>query len=273
VTAVLSEDVGERTAALARLPQIRVVAVDRLGRLDGLIPSGGSRGYLDAVTEARGRFLVQQDQFVALMQTGRRDEALRLVNGPLREVEQRYLQAIDALIKHETAGMVEAGKAAESFYRQARPVMLGLAVAAVLGVWMTRSIASPLTRTADAANRLAAGDLRVRITAGARDETGQLMAAMQGMVARLVDILTEARGAADTLGRLAGRVSDTASALSQAVAEQVASVDQTRATAGQVAEVSEPKIQDEHRFSSNCHAVIGIVTITGKVSPRTSVSQ
>lgn len=177
--------------------------------------------------------------FVALMQAGERDAAVGLVNGELRQVQRVYLTAIDTLIRHQTDLMVRAEQGVESFYARARGAMLvlsGLAVvlAVFLGLRTTRSISTPLIRAALAADRLAAGDLGARIETGADDETGRLMAAMQGMVEWLVGIIAEVRAAADSLGDLAERVAGTARPLAEASAEQAASVEQTRSAVSQM---------------------------------------
>ncbi|MDE2128494.1 MAG: methyl-accepting chemotaxis protein, partial [Betaproteobacteria bacterium] len=53
------------------------------------------------------------------------------------------------------------------------------------GIWITRSITGPLSQAVGVAQRVADGDLSVRVAASSRDETGQLLHALGTMVAKL----------------------------------------------------------------------------------------
>jgi methyl-accepting chemotaxis protein len=100
-----------------------------------------------------------------------------------------------------------------------------LAAAVVAILWLTRSITRPLGYAVRAAHRLAEGDLTVRMEVRSRDETGQLIEAMQTMVSRIAPVVAEVRGAADALSSASEEVSATAQGLSHGASEQAASVD------------------------------------------------
>jgi methyl-accepting chemotaxis protein len=74
-----------------------------------------------------------------------------------------------------------------------RQIMMALAVIVVLsaaaGILITRSITLPLRSAVEAAHKIEAGDLDVRIEATAKDETGQLLSAMRGMAASLTQVI------------------------------------------------------------------------------------
>ena len=99
---------------------------------------------------------------------------------------------------------------------------------------VTRSITTPISEAVDAATRLAEGDLTVTIEADSSDEVGRLMSAMQSMIGRLTQIISEVRTAADNLTNAAGQVSATAQSLSQASSEQAASVEETTSSMEQM---------------------------------------
>ncbi|MBX3619743.1 MAG: HAMP domain-containing protein [Rhizobacter sp.] len=80
----------------------------------------------------------------------------------------------------------------------------------------------PLARAVDAANRLAEGDLSVTVESTSRDETGQLLNAMQNMIAKLSGVVNEVKSSAEALAGAAEEVSATAQSLSQASSEQAA---------------------------------------------------
>jgi len=61
---------------------------------------------------------------------------------------------------------------------------------------ITRAITRPLAEAVTVANSLAEGDLKVKIMVESRDETGQLLQAMQNMVTKLSEMRSSARCAA-----------------------------------------------------------------------------
>ncbi len=101
-------------------------------------------------------------------------------------------------------------------------------------VWIARSITRPLNLTVQVADRLAGGDLTVKVTVTGKDEIGQLLAAMKHMAEQLTRIITNVRESADSLVGASGQVSATAQSISQAASQQAASVEETTASIEQM---------------------------------------
>ncbi len=147
--------------------------------------------------------------------------------------------ALDALFteltKVKEARAREASDETTALYQSSRNLMMTAIVAALLlgvclGFWLSRSVSRPLGVAVDAANRLAAGDLTVKIDATSKDETGQLLRAMQTMIAKLSQVVAEVKTNAESLSSASEQVSATAQSLSQATTEQAASVEETSAS-------------------------------------------
>ena len=133
----------------------------------------------------------------------------------------------------------EREKQASALLARTSLVLIGGGLAAALlacgiAFWITRSITLPLNSAVEAANRLAEGDLTVQITESGKDETGQLLTAMRNMIGKLVDVVREVNGSAQTLAGASEEVSATAQTLSQASSEQAAGVEQTSASVEQM---------------------------------------
>ena len=62
-----------------------------------------------------------------------------------------------------------------------------------LAFWITRSITKPLGVAVGVADQLSEGDLTMKINVTSTDETGMLLGAMQNMIGRLSQIITEVR--------------------------------------------------------------------------------
>ncbi|WP_426111394.1 methyl-accepting chemotaxis protein [Massilia sp. PWRC2] len=124
---------------------------------------------------------------------------------------------------------------ATTLFNDSRKAMIGamgaaLALGLLLGVLISRSVTVPLNQAKDAAIRLSEGDLNVKISSQASDETGQMLRAMQAMIARLSQVVSDVNGGAQSLASAAQQVSATSQSLSQASSEQAASVEQTSAS-------------------------------------------
>ena len=111
---------------------------------------------------------------------------------------------------------------------------LAIAIGALIAWFLTRSITRPIIDAVSVANRLADGDLTVRIDAVSKDETGQMLQAMQNMITRLSQVVADVNAGAQALGSASEEVSATAQALSQAASEQAAGVEETSASIEQM---------------------------------------
>jgi methyl-accepting chemotaxis protein len=160
----------------------------------------------------------------------------------LAKSEQR-VHVLDDLMTDMTHAKEESAKQASEdntvLYEQSRNLMIGtIAFGLVLGIafgfLLTRGVTRPLQQAVAAANRLADGDLTVEVTSSARDETGQLLQAMQRMIARLSQVVSEVSGAAQSLANASEEVSATAQALSQSASEQASGVEETSASVEQM---------------------------------------
>ena len=138
------------------------------------------------------------------------------------------------------------GKTSEALYTQSHSdfertfwILMILSIAAVviaviMALLITRAITRPVSEAVRAAEALAEGDLGVKLETDSKDETGQLLVAMQTMVGKLSQIIAEVRGSADNLTSAAGQISATSQSLSQASSEQAASVEETSASIEQM---------------------------------------
>jgi methyl-accepting chemotaxis protein len=112
--------------------------------------------------------------------------------------------------------------------------IIGIVLASILAIWVTRSITRPVSEAAAAAQELSEGNLTVKIKSDSTDETGQLMSAMETMVGKLSQIISEVNTASDALSNASQQVSQTAQSLSQSSSEQAASVEETTASIEQM---------------------------------------
>ncbi|WP_288126767.1 methyl-accepting chemotaxis protein [Thiomonas sp.] len=108
--------------------------------------------------------------------------------------------------------------------------VIGIVLAVIFGIAVTRSITQPLSAAVQVAQRVASGDLTVRVNDAYRDETGLLLDAMRTMVARLTAAITDVRTSAASLLSASHQVASASHVLSQGASQQAAAIEQTSAT-------------------------------------------
>lgn len=205
------------------------------------LPDDAGKALLAAALKARKAYVHSRTEainhFIAQDHTGGVAE-LAQHTMPLR---QAYIDAVNRLIAYEAGHMTAAGKQAETAYQHTYQFSLlfgGVAIllAVVFGYLLTRSITRPLGTAVTTANRIAAGDLTVRLETGrGRDETARLLDAMQHLIEKLAGTMGQVQQTADALHAASNEVNSTAQSLSQAASDQAASVEETSASMEQMA--------------------------------------
>jgi methyl-accepting chemotaxis protein len=187
-------------------------------------------------------------------------DTIRSLEESAHEFASKHSKAMAALDK--TVG----DSTARSAWIVVTVIIIGLAFSIMVGLFITRSITSPLRQAVAAAERVAEGDTTVTITSDSRDEAGQLLEAMgrmigsieekanaataiaggdlkvvvtpaserdtlgtalASMVSRLTQVIGEVWTGSNSLSSASSQLSSTAQALSQGTSEQAASVEET----------------------------------------------
>jgi methyl-accepting chemotaxis protein len=170
---------------------------------------------------------------------GKVDLAVKALVEEAAPAVQKWQDLLDEALVIQEEGNRQDFDAAQQEYVSANKSMLTLAgIAVLLGAltaWgLTRSVTRPLAEAVQVANRLAEGDLTVKIATTSKDETGQVLQAMQNMILKLSQVVSEVNSGAQALASASEEVSATSQSLSQAASEQAASVEETSASLEQM---------------------------------------
>ena len=207
-----------------------------LEKLKTTVRSADGKQALDKLIEARAKYGEAADAMIPIAESSspkyNPEKATAFLFGEFSVVANAYLTRTKEFADQQKAHAQKSGKESIEAARNAQMlVIVATIIAALIAVafawWITRSITKPIGEAVSAAERLAEGDLTVRLESDSKDEVGQLMAAMQSMIGKLTQIIGEVRTAADNLSNAAGQVSATAQSLSQSSSEQAASVEET----------------------------------------------
>ncbi len=212
---------------------------DKIAQLEKLIYAEEGKRLLAEMKEVRKPYVASFKSVVALLDEGRHEDASALMMSQTLPALNAFLGKINELVLLQGRLMEQSGATAAEEYSFGRNLMVlvglvALAIGAGAAFWVTRSITRPVNVAVNVANQLANGDLSARIAVDRKDEVGQLLQAMQSMVAKLAQIIGEVRGAASALSSASEEVSATAQNLSQGSSEQAASVEETSASVEQM---------------------------------------
>jgi methyl-accepting chemotaxis protein len=109
-----------------------------------------------------------------------------------------------------------------------------LVLAMVLGTRIARSIVEPVQAAVHVAERVAAGELDVRIEVKSQDETGRLLAALQRMTGSLATLVNQVRSSSDSIATGSSEIAMGNTDLSQRTEQQAANLQQTAASMEQL---------------------------------------
>ena len=193
---------------------------------------------LDAVKQqgAQAFALMVRARDMAL--NGQREEAYRVLRADLRPIQAQWWEYVRRLREVERKQNDALTADAKASYAGSRVAIislasLALATSVVSALLITRGILKQLggepSEAADAADRVAAGDLGVRVVVRPGDTTS-LMHAMKRMRDSLVDIVGQVHTSTATIASASGQIASGNLDLSSRTEQQAASLEETAAS-------------------------------------------
>jgi methyl-accepting chemotaxis protein len=241
--AVMADNLNEVQAELKHADALRVHnSATKEALAKAIVGEAGQAG-LTALSAAEVSYRKEIDKVTAAIKTGDSDAARTALNDKaLRSVEAAYLGALGKLDTQQKAGITEATEQAEAAYTSGRNLLFGAAVlaagmAAVLGLWITRSIVRQLGGEPEVAAALArsvaSGDLSQPVTLRAGDTTS-LMASLKAMQDSLAAVVGRVRQNADNVATASQQIAQGNQDLSSRTEQQASALQQTAASMEQL---------------------------------------
>ena len=153
-----------------------------------------------------------------------------------------YLQTIDRLLEASEQSSLAAADAmiagaSRAQWISAIAVAVVVALSALFGWLLRRSIVQPLREASEAAATVARGDLTVRMQTGRSDEIGQLLTALNKMVESLHYVVTEVRDSGESIHVASSEVAAGNTDLSARTEHAASNLQQTAASIAQLAQM------------------------------------
>ena len=224
--------VDEIKGELDAITRAGAVIDETLKRFARDTPSVEGKRMLDAVSAARTQYTPVLNNFLAAVKDGQVEQARDLILPEIAPYQAAYFKALDNLIAFQGRGMEQAGQEAERVSGAASMLMIGMAtiaslLAVLVGYSVMRSITRPLNAAINIAERVAGGDLSVRVENSAHDETGKLLAALQGMRDGLLNAVTQVRDGSDAISVAAREIAAGNANLSARTELQASTLEET----------------------------------------------
>ncbi|PTL83122.1 methyl-accepting chemotaxis protein [Vitiosangium sp. GDMCC 1.1324] len=236
---ILATDAAQMDEAERDMRELRE-AIDRsMKRYQTHILLDEERRLYDSFTARWKDYLDVNAKVIALSRANQKEEARELSRTRSRQAYDTANGLLGDLVEVIQVGSKKASDFSDATYVLARGwivggIVVGFFVGLLLSILIARVISRPLTSAVQMADRIAEGDLTVRISAEGTDETGRLLAALQRMVQKLAQVIGEVREGSSALASASSQVSASSQSLSQGTSEQASSVEETTSSLEQM---------------------------------------
>ena len=177
--------------ALIRLEDSFKNVNDKLDALGQYLETSEDKQALESMKSDTAKWVDTSNKIIGLIDQGKMDEAVTALDKEARPYANKITDTVTALNKRidkqAKAAAAAMGQQAASAERVGYIILLVAMLAAIaLGALLARNIAVPVRQVAEAAQRLAGGDLTVKALAvKSRDEVGDMATAFNQMVQNL----------------------------------------------------------------------------------------
>jgi methyl-accepting chemotaxis protein len=229
---ILSADPADRQKQRDEILSSRKAGLENLDKLRQSVASPAGRALVERMTAANERYIKGQEEMMTRIDAGDEVEMRRYMKDVMRPILADLKQAVNGLLALQTDIARKTALEAQATFESTRITMLvlaaaSLALASLIGWWITRSITRPMARALEVANTVAAGDLTSRIEVTGTDETGQLLQALKKMNESLVRTVLAVRSGTETIATASNEVAAGNLDLSARTEQQAGSLEET----------------------------------------------
>ncbi|WP_224242700.1 methyl-accepting chemotaxis protein [Hyalangium gracile] len=250
---ILTEDAEQMAQAERVMQQLKAAVEQNLQAYEALAPRQEERVLIEEFKAQWQAYLAENQRLLEDSRRNADSQAQEVLFGQSAKHYEALSSKLDQLLRFGDQRSRQVAESAEHTHDEARRWVTILVVGGILlGLFFCTLIAmrisQPLAEAVRVADRIAEGDLTVRIEATSEDETGRLLTAMRGMAQRLALVLSEMREGAVALTSAAGQVSSSSQHLSLGTSEQASSVEETTASLEEMSATIEQNSQHSRRM-------------------------
>lgn len=209
-------------------------------RIGALLDTEEEQTVFLRIGEQRTRYLGARDKIARLKAEGSADLAAVVLEKEYVPVANAFRQSMQELLQLQRAQIDAVSAGIEDTAQKSMRLLvtleaLAILLAAGMAYLLTRSIVEPLETAVRVAQRVAQGDLTATIDAGANDEIGKLMGALNTMNASLRTLVLNIRSSVDNIAITSSEIALGNLDLSERTERQAASLQETAMATGEIA--------------------------------------
>ncbi|OJT17253.1 hypothetical protein BO221_46905 [Archangium sp. Cb G35] len=236
---ILTNDPAQMAQYERELQELQESINQYMAKYEALIRLEEERRLYEEFTRDWKNFLNEHEKVIAVSRSGQDEEARALYRERSRPAYKEANKNLEELVVVLQKASRKASEHSDATHALARGWILStmgasLLIGLLLSMLIARVISRPLNDAVQVADRIAEGDLTVRITSETQDEAGRLLAALQRMVQKLSQVIGEVREGAGALASASSQVSASSQSLSQGTSEQASSVEETTSSLEQM---------------------------------------
>jgi methyl-accepting chemotaxis protein len=177
-------------------------------------------------------YLVEHRKIIALSRDNHKDDALALTKGASLKAYRAIDGQFSELRKLSAEGTALANQQADDIYAASQRwivalLLVGIAIGVALAVVIARVVAQPLQDALLIARKVASNDLTGKGVVKHKDETGQLMQALNDMTGSLGAIVGDVRNSVSVINVASGEIAHGNADLSSRTESQASSLEET----------------------------------------------
>ncbi|MBQ4780312.1 HAMP domain-containing protein [Pectobacterium versatile] len=191
------------------------------------------------ISDIRRDFLGSANKLSSLVSAGNTDAAAEEYFNVTRVTQAKYTSKVSEFIDIQDDKMSSSAQAVGDSYKNALMVLATIIIISalaglIIASLITRSVTQPIQEALGVAENVAKGDLTSEIYTDRKDETGQLLSALNNMNSSLRQIVSQVRDGAETISSAASQIAAGNQDLSARTEEQASSLEETASSMEQL---------------------------------------
>ncbi|GKW10530.1 MULTISPECIES: methyl-accepting chemotaxis protein [Pectobacterium] len=191
------------------------------------------------IGDIRRDFLSSANKLSSLVSAGNTDAAAEEYFNVTRVTQEKYTSKVKAFIDIQDDKMSSSAQEVGESYKNALMVLATIIIISalaglIIASLITRSVTQPLQEALVVAENVAKGDLTSEVYTDRKDETGQLLSALNNMNGSLRQIVSQVRDGAETISSAASQIAAGNQDLSARTEEQASSLEETASSMEQL---------------------------------------
>lgn len=222
--AALEDNKEALDRAIAQMLDLKKDASGYVETLKASVRTPEGKKKIETVISKRGPMGETREAIIKALQAGNKKEAHELFRKiePLMDAYSQSVKDMDAFIQKRTK---ESNNRTDSTVLVCKVAIVGLATAATLFaalmvIWVIRSITRPINDAVSTAEKIAGGNLTVKIEEAGNNETGKLLGAMQSMAEKLKGIIGDIKQASASMASGSEQLSASSEQITRTMADQ-----------------------------------------------------